>query len=582
MEFKVPEHLRYLIISISLDANHKLILIKFGVTYDNAEIISPFDTKDIPNSMEKLEKKIKKTIVISKEEYNEIENIILSEFSGNTGIDLLQLSDKKTNKKEVTVNKYSQNRKGDLFEAVLIQGKPYFMTVSNENNMKEFRLVSKIEESTRILIPPSIEEYLHEPYEFESQTEIESYMEKAEKETIFSLFTKIKSIVSKFIDQEEHIINLLATNIVFSHHQDRFNTVHYVGIFGDNGTGKSSIGDVFEALAYRAMNTTDPTVANIFRALGSVEPGQLTLILDEAEKVDQNPEMMSILKTGYDYRKTVSRINQNTGKPERFFTYCFKMIIGERPPSLILAKGVNDRILGDTVYYGNPQYDIKEVLNPTDTGGEGLKKLLDEINVCRKILFAYRILHFRGPIPNIALKISGRNKELVKPNLQLFSNIKIEEDKQIYGQIENTFAKLLQIKNEKKTSTLEFALMPIVLILMEESTLRKPIKFSDLWELLQYHIKGKLNENKPNEYNTEDYGTIYRNSVTPTLHKLGVKTKHCNSFTELLFDHKKIRKTASQYGFIVQEKIDGNNNSERSERGEGLLDPYGGKTGIEW
>jgi hypothetical protein len=541
MEFKIPELLRHSIISISLVSNNKLILIKFGVTYDNAEIISPFDTKDIPNSMEKLEKKIKKTIGISKEEYNEIENIILSEFSGNTEIDLQQLSDKKTNQKEVTVNKYSQNRKGNLFEAVLVQGKPYFITVSNENNTKEFELVSKIEESTRILIPPSIEEYLHEPYEFKSQAEIESYIKKAEKETIFSLFTKIKSIVSKFIDQEEHIINLQSTNIVFSYHQDRFNTVHYVGIFGDNGTGKSSIGDVFEALAYRAMNTTDPTVANIFRSLGSVEPGQLTLILDEAEKVDQNPEIMSILKTGYDYRKTVSRINQNTGKPERFFTYCFKMIIGERPPSPILAKGVNDRILGDTVYYGNPQHDIKEVLNPTDTGGKELKILFDEINECKKILFAYRILHFRDPIPNIALRISGRNKELVKPHLQMFSNIKTEEDKQVYGQIENTFAKMLRIKNEKKNSTLEFALMPIIVDLMKESKTRI-IKFSDFWLRLISTIRGKLNENKPNEYNTEDYGTIYRNSVTPTLHKLGVKTKHRKSFTELLFDHKKDRK----------------------------------------
>jgi hypothetical protein len=276
---------------------------------------------------------------------------------------------------------------------------------------------------------------------------------------------------------------------------------------------------------------------------------------------------MSILKTGYDYRKTVSRINQNTGKPERFFTYCFKMIIGERPPSPILAKGVNDRILGDTVYYGNPQYDIKEVLNPTDTGGEELKILFDEINECKKILFAYRILHFRDPIPNIVLTISGRNKELVKPHLQMFSNIKTEEDKQIYGQIENTFAKMLRIKNEKKNSTLEFALMPIIVELMKESKTRI-IKFSDFWLPLISTIKGKLNENKPNEYNTEDYGTIYRNSVTPTLHKLGVKTKHRNSFTELLFDHKKIGKTASQYGLAIQQEMDDfrGEHSEHSER----------------
>ena len=69
---------------------------------------------------------------------------------------------------------------------------------------------------------------------------------------------------------------------------------------------------------------------------------------------------------------------------------------------------------------------------------------------------------------------------------------------------------------------------------MEESKTRI-IKFSDLWDRLQYYIKGKLNENKPNEYNTEDYGTIYRNSLTNTLQKLGVETKHQNSFRQITF-----------------------------------------------
>ena len=102
--------------------------------------------------MEKLEKRIKKTI--SNEEYNEIEDIILSELRDNKEVDLEQLSDKKIKKREVTVNKYSQNRKGDLVEAVLIQGKPYFITVSNDNDVKELKLIPHIEEESRILIPP--------------------------------------------------------------------------------------------------------------------------------------------------------------------------------------------------------------------------------------------------------------------------------------------------------------------------------------------------------------------------------------------------------------------------------------------
>jgi hypothetical protein len=55
------------------------------------------------------------------------------------------------------------------------------------------------------------------------------------------------------------------------------------------------------------------------------------LILDEAKKIDQSSEIMSILKTGYDFRKQVSRTTRFTGKPEKFYIYCSKYIIGEKP-----------------------------------------------------------------------------------------------------------------------------------------------------------------------------------------------------------------------------------------------------------
>ena len=104
--------------------------------------------------------------------------------------------------------------------------------------------------------------------------------------------------------------------------------------------------------------------------------------------------------------------------------------------------------------------------------------------------------YFKDHIPNIDLEITGRNKELVKPYLQLFFKFTTEEEKKLYSEIESTFLKLLEIKNEKTHSTIKYALMPIVLILMQGSKVEKPIKFSDLWSLLQIHIKGKLNENK--------------------------------------------------------------------------------------
>ena len=54
-----------------------------------------------------------------------------------------------------------------------------------------------------MLCPPSLEEYLHNPYEFSSIEEIKSFIEKAKNETPFSLYKKGKSIVSKYIDQDD-------------------------------------------------------------------------------------------------------------------------------------------------------------------------------------------------------------------------------------------------------------------------------------------------------------------------------------------------------------------------------------------
>jgi hypothetical protein len=533
----------------------------------------PFNPRSIKKSIENVKEKLE-IIHISDEEFNILENTIYENLLSNNNSDSLpeETIDYKNNeniKRKVSVNKYSQNRQSKLFESILLDGEPLFLNIDEKGAI---RLSSLIEEKTRVLYPPSEDEYLHQPYKFESKQEIETIVNLAMKETIFTLFRKARSIVSKYVDQEDHLINLVSVNTIFSYFQDRFSTVHYIGIFGDNGTGKSSIGDVAEATFYRSVNTTDPNAANIFRSLGNIEPGQITLILDEAEKVDQYTDMITLLKSGYAFNKKVSRINSNTGKPEQFFAFCIKVIIGERPPNPDIAKGVNERILGDVVYFGNPQYDIKEVLNPTDTGGEELKAALREISEFRKLLFIYRMIHFNDHIGNIDPGLVGRNKELVKPYLQLFSPFRTEEDKQTYHELENTFQTLVRIKNSKKNSSLEYALIPLILDLMEESK-KTRIRFSDLWDRIQYHIKGKLNESKPNEYHTEDYGTIYKQTLPNTLEKIGVKTKRHNIYVELLFDRRKIIKTASQYGHFVQEKIDNDNDddSEDSERSEDVI-----------
>jgi hypothetical protein len=60
---------------------------------------------------------------------------------------------------------------------------------------------------------------------------------------------------------------------------------------------------------------TSPTAPNIFGILGPVEPGQYSLVLDEADKIDESIDMMmNILKSGNDFTKRVQKTNTNSWK----------------------------------------------------------------------------------------------------------------------------------------------------------------------------------------------------------------------------------------------------------------------------
>lgn len=542
-----------------------LLEVRFSKALNSKMIFQPISIADLEKAMTKLEKRIKQVAHdISDEEYIEFENAVASSLEESEGFN----ETKPTNQKEVTINKYSRNRKGDLFESAIINGKPYFVILDKKESLKA-EVVESINEPDLTLVPPVNSEYLHIPYQFDSISELEELLKNTRNETVFTIYQQVRRIVSKYVDQEEHIRTIIPTNIVFSYFQDRFNTVHYLGVFGGNGNGKSSIGDIIEVLGYRTMNTTDPSPANIFRSLGSVEPGQLTLVMDEADSIDQIPEMMRILKTGYHYTKFVPRVNPNTLKPEKFYTYCSKTIIAEKPPNANTGKGVNDRILPIIAYPGSPDYDIKEIMNPTDTGGDEYAGLRKEIEHMRIVLFCYRLLHFEDAFPDCDTGLTGRNKELTKPYLQLFSGCISSEDRRVFDEIDNTLRILLDIKNEKKDLTLEAVLFPLLIPLAIRSR-TEIITVGHLWEAITTNIRGYFDERRPHEFLTEDYGTIYRNKITLLIEKMGVTRKRHHKFIQLVFNWKKVVKTARQLSVPIQDTLETITNveDERYERYE--------------
>ena len=74
------------------------------------------------------------------------------------------------------------------------------------------------------------------------------------------------------------------------------------------GVEKVQVGDTFEAVGYRAVNMTDPS-GICLEYWDLWNQANVTLIADEAEKIDQSPDIMSTLKTGYQFKSKVAKVN---------------------------------------------------------------------------------------------------------------------------------------------------------------------------------------------------------------------------------------------------------------------------------
>jgi hypothetical protein len=304
---------------------------------------------------------------------------------------------------------------------------------------------------------------------------------------------------------------------------------------------------------------TGPTAPNIFRMLGMIEPGQCVLILDEADRIDESVDMMNILKSGNDFTKRVQKTNTNSWKQEYFYTYCLKVIIGEKSPSRLKAKGLLDRMLVFTVYPGNPELDIKEVMNPQ--GDPNRTREYNRLIAFRKLMLIYRLIHFKDPIPDIDINVQRRNKELCKPCIQLFYGTPVQE------KIEQTFQTFLDIKNSKRARSLEAILIPVVIKMVEEEG--KEISSKRVWEFIQENIQGELYSS--NEYHIADY-VLYRSTVTKLLEdKFGAEPpKHTKKGNVVIFNLDKLRKIQKSYDIDVDIKTTLKNApKEDGEGGEG-------------
>jgi hypothetical protein len=455
-------------------------------------------------------------------------------------------------KKSYYIQKYRELE--SLAESVIIGGKSYFALVRPKpDDPSEIQITFEdsiiLTDETTELRPYEVMSYMNKPYQFRSNDEFELYLERARKETLGSLYRKVKVIWKKYIDGDDFHISICAADTIFTYFQDKIGLTHYLFFIGNNTSGKSNNLHVLHQLGYRNVTSTDMTSANIYQVLGSLDEGQATICEDEADNIDENQEKMRIYKNGYTAGFPVLRTDTTYGRKQfKFNTFCLKAFAAERLPDSLKAKGFNQRIIELPCLYGFPQHDISEVVNPA--GEEGYQNLLDELNKTRNLLFVYRLLHFNDKIPNIELNIQNREKQLFKPVLRIFQNT------ETLRELLPVISKYVSQKRENNANTLYAFLYRTITDLIRAKDTAE-LESSLIWDTIIDLLPGELISNKKLSYESSEFGTISQKGIIEILMQVfgASPSQSRREKRKLVFNMAKLERLGKVYNLSIEVKV---------------------------
>ena len=184
------------------------------------------------------------------------------------------------------------------------------------------------------------------PYEFFNIEHLNMFYKHKVRDyqtTITSLFEESLGIFKHFNKQPKAVTIAWSAAMVVSHLADLFPVIPYFGGIGIPGSGKSSMAETALFCSYRGMKLTNPNAAQATRVFGNTEPGQYTLVVDEADKIDKDSDFMPMLKDGYMWTARVQKVNPVSMLLEYFYPFGMKFWFAEERPEEWKSAGFYER-----------------------------------------------------------------------------------------------------------------------------------------------------------------------------------------------------------------------------------------------
>lgn len=175
-----------------------------------------------------------------------------------------------------TTSTYIQKYSNDnlLAEAVIVGGIPYFaVSMLNANGEVSVTLEKSITVGDATEYKPFGKDlYLNNPYWFKSREQFESTIEVQRKETLDTMYRKVKSIWTKYIDADDFHISICAADTILTFYQDKIGMVHYLFFVGGNDSGNAFLYRIVKDMI-KSKNTTKLESGFIWGYIKSNLPG---------------------------------------------------------------------------------------------------------------------------------------------------------------------------------------------------------------------------------------------------------------------------------------------------------------------
>jgi hypothetical protein len=432
-------------------------------------------------------------------------------------------------------------------EAVLIDKKEKFLLVNNG----QISIAHYIPNGDEIIKPLKALSYINKAYSFASEQEINDYITKAKKETLDSIYGKVKSIWTKYIDADDFHISICAADTIFTYYQNIAGMTHYLFFVGGPGSGKSNNLEVFHNLAYRNMTSTGITAPNIYAFYGGREEGLGTICEDEANDLDQNEDKMKFYKNGYTKNHPVFRQdengNENGGRiPRKYYTFGFKAFAAEQLPDSVISLGFLQRVIVLKCVYGFPQYDITEITNPM--GDEDFTDLKQELEETRNLLFIYRLLDHDHKFPDIKLDLTGREKQLFKPILRIFQKTRTQKE------LEPIISDYINDRRAGNVDSLHAYLYKVITGLIDLHGYQLTNK--DIWNKITVDLDGDFMYNGTTSFMSSEFGKLTQKQITSRCREVfGGKPSRDMKNRGYVFDPKKLEQLKNLYNLSLNVKV---------------------------